>query len=173
MRQKEDSGFMRKLFDALRAVLYGTGFVFLWGWIAFGVRAYDRNLGIILPAWTGILGALFMLVGGILALLCAGAFVIRGEGTPAPFDAPRQFVAVGPYRYVRNPMYVGGWIVLLGFGLYLHSFSILLLSVAMVLLAHVFVVLYEEPHLREKFGPAYQNYLNSVPRWIPRLPGAK
>ncbi len=163
---------MRKLFDALRALLYGTGFVFLWGWIAFSVRTYDRNLGIILPAWTAMLGALFMLIGGILVLLCVGAFVIWGKGTPAPFDAPQQFVAVGPYRYVRNPMYMGGWIVLLGLGLYLHSVSILLLSLAMVLLAHLFVVLYEEPHLKASFGPTYQNYLHSVPRWIPRAPRA-
>ncbi len=164
---------MRMLFDALRALVYTTGFVFLWGWIALGVRAYDRSLGIALPAWTAMLGILFMLVGGIFALLCAGTFVARGRGTPAPFDAPRQFVAGGPYKYVRNPMYIGGWIVLSGFGLYLHSFSILLLSLAMLLLAHLFVVFYEEPNLREKFGPTYEGYCNSVPRWIPRMARAK
>jgi protein-S-isoprenylcysteine O-methyltransferase Ste14 len=164
---------MRTLFDALRALAYMTGFVFLWGWLALGVRRYDRSLGIVLPAWTGLLGIPVMLVGGIFALLCAGAFVVRGRGTPAPFDAPRQFVAVGPYKYVRNPMYIGAWIVLLGFGLYLHSFSILLMSLAGLLLAHLFVVFYEEPSLREKFGPTYEGYCNSVPRWIPRAPRAK
>jgi len=164
---------MRTLFDALRALVYMTGFVLLWGWIALGARAYDRNLGIVLPAWTGMLGPLFMLIGGIFALLCAGTFVLWGRGTPAPFDAPRRFVVVGPYKYVRNPMYIGGWMVLFGFGLYLHSFSILLMSLAALLLAHLFVILYEETHLRDKFGVTYVDYCNSVPRWIPRLPGAK
>jgi protein-S-isoprenylcysteine O-methyltransferase Ste14 len=150
-----------------------TGFVFLWGWIALGARGYDRNLGIVLPAWTGMLGTLFMLIGGIFALLCAGTFVLWGRGTPAPFDAPRRFVAVGPYKYVRNPMYIGGWIVLFGFGMYLHSFSILLMSLTALLLAHLFVILYEEPHLRDRFGATYLDYCNSAPRWIPRLPRAK
>jgi protein-S-isoprenylcysteine O-methyltransferase Ste14 len=164
---------MRTLFDAIRALVYMTGFVFLWGWIALGARGYDRNLGIVLPAWTGMLGTRFMLIGGIFVFLCAGTFVLWGRGTPAPFDAPRRFVAVGPYKYVRNPMYIGGWIVLFGFGLYLHSFSILLMSLAALLLAHLFVILYEEPHLRDKFGATYLDYCNSVPRWIPRLPRAK
>lgn len=160
---------MRTLFDALRALVYVTGFVFLWGWIALGVREYDLSLGIALPAWTEQLGIFFMLVGGMLALLCAGTFVVRGRGTPAPFDAPKRFVAVGPYRYVRNPMYIGAGVVLCGFGLYLHSFSVLLMTLAALFLAHLFVILYEEPNLREKFGRDYEDYCSSVPRWIPRV----
>jgi protein-S-isoprenylcysteine O-methyltransferase Ste14 len=161
---------MRKLFDALRALVYMSGFVLLWGWIALSVRMDDSKLGVALPAWMGSLAIPFMLLGGTLALFCAETFVVRGTGTPAPFDAPRQFVATGPYRYVRNPMYIGGWFALLGFGLYLHSLSILLMSLAWLLLAHLFVVLYEEPHLEGKFGPTYRNYRRSVPRWVPRVP---
>ena len=161
---------MRKLFDALRALVYMSGFVLFWGSIALSLHAYDSKLGILLPAWVGLLGIPFMLLGGTLALYCVETFVVRGTGTPAPFDAPRQFVPTGPYRYVRNPMYIGGWVALLGFGSYLHSLSILLMSLAWLLLAHLFVVLYEEPHLEGKFGPTYVNYRTSVPRWIPRLP---
>ena len=160
---------MRTLFDALRALVYMIGFVFFWGWVALGVRRYDRSLGIVLPAWTEKLGIPLLLIGGVIALLCAGTFVVRGRGTPAPFDAPRQFVAAGPYKYVRNPMYIGAWIVLCGLGLYLDSLSILLMTLAALLLAHLFVVLYEEPTLREKFGARYADYCHSVPRWIPRL----
>ena|SRR5215469_4820147 len=112
---------MRTLFDALRALVYVAGFVFFWGWMALGVRKYDPRLGIVLPGWTNKLGISLMFIGGLLALLCAGTFVVRGRGTPAPFDAPRRFVAVGPYKYVRNPMYIGGAIVLCGLGLYLQS----------------------------------------------------
>lgn len=164
---------MRAALDAIRTLAYASGFALFWGWIALRVRAYDRNLGIALPDWTAALGIPFILAGGILALLCAGTFVVVGQGTPAPFDAPRRFVAAGPYKYVRNPMYIGALIVLLGFGLYLHSFSILLMSFAVFFLAHLFVLSYEEPNLREKFGRSYEEYCASVHRWTPRLPPAK
>src|SRR5262249_22296603 len=113
------------------------------------------------------LGIALMLAGGILAVACGGLFVVRGEGTPAPFDAPRQFVAAGPYRYVRNPMYIGALLVLFGFGLYRQSVSIVLFSLAWILGAHLFVLFYEEPALRGKFGKSYEDYCRAVPRWIP------
>jgi protein-S-isoprenylcysteine O-methyltransferase Ste14 len=159
---------MRTFFVALRALLYMTGFVLLWGWLALGVRRYDPDLGVALPASLRPLGIACMLLGGLLAIACVGAFVIRGKGTPAPFDAPREVVATGPYRIVRNPMYVGGWAVLFGFGLYLRSVSVLMFSFGFLLLAHLFVVVYEEPALEEKFGAAYNDYRATVPRWIPK-----
>ena len=145
-----------------------TGFVFLWGWMAMGVRRYDPQLGIALPVWTATFGIPFMLIGGILVLLCAGAFVIWGKGTPAPFDAPRQFVALGPYRYVRNPMYIGGGLLLSGLGLYLRSPSIVLFVPAWWFLFHLVVVLYEEVALRNKFGSEYEDYCRRTPRWVPQ-----
>ena len=159
---------MSILFTALRTLLFMSGFVWLWSWVALQVRPWDRSLGI-LPAWTRTPGVLLMLAGGILALLCAGFFVVRGRGTPAPFDAPRRFVATGPYRFVRNPMYIGAFFVLAGFGLYQHSPSIVLLSVPWLFIAHLFVMGYEEPSLRDKFGAEYEDYCKTVPRWLPRL----
>ncbi len=159
---------MKTLFIALRSLVYMAGFVLLWGWIALGVRSFDRSLGVSLPAWAAILGIIFMVAGGILALICAGVFIARGRGTPAPFDAPREFVALGPYKYVRNPMYIGAWIVLIGFGLYQQSVSILLFCLVWPVLVHLFVVYFEEPNLENQFGATYQNYCKAVPRWIPR-----
>ena len=164
---------MRAALDALRTLVYATGFTLFWGWIALRVRSYDADLGIVLPHWTRGFGIPLMVIGGIVALTCAGTFVVVGQGTPAPFDAPRRFVAVGPYKYVRNPMYVGGLIVFFGFGLYLRSFSVLLLSFGVFLLLHLFVTLYEEPNLRNRFGLSYEDYCRHVNRWIPRLPPAK
>ncbi len=99
-------------------------------------------------------------------LMCAGVFVLKGRGTPAIFDAPRKFVAVGPYQYVRNPMYIGGLGLLVGFGLFEGSVSILALSLVMFLLVHLFVVYYEEPGLKKKFGTKYKKYCEVVPRWF-------
>jgi protein-S-isoprenylcysteine O-methyltransferase Ste14 len=128
---------------------------------------FDSRFAIRLPDWTKIAGIILMAAGGILALLCLSLFVVRGKGTPAPFDAPREFVAVGPYRYVRNPMYIGGWLVLIGFGLLERSISILLFSFAWLLLAHLFVLVVEERGLEERFGHSYLEYKKSVNRWMP------
>ncbi len=164
---------MKTFFIALRAFIYVTGFVFLWSWVALSVRSLDRSLEVVLPAWTRTLGIILGVIGGLLGLLCVGVFVAQGRGTPAPFDAPEEFVAVGPYRYVRNPMYIGGLTVLIGFGLYERSVSILFLCLLVFLLVHLFVIFYEEPTLREKFGATYEEYCRTVSRWIPGAIGAK
>jgi len=161
---------MKTLFIALRAAIFGTGFIFLWGWVALSLHGrYDISLGVALPNWTRTLGIVLMVVGGTLASACVAAFVTRGEGTPAPFDPPRNFVAAGPYRFVRNPMYIGGFTVLFGFGLYEQSVAILLFTLPWLLSAHLFVVLYEEPHLRSAFGTPYDAYCRAVRRWCPSL----
>jgi protein-S-isoprenylcysteine O-methyltransferase Ste14 len=161
---------MKTLFVALRSAVFGAGFVILWGWAAWSLHLrYDGTLGFALPEWMRSLGLAMLAAGGALALACVTAFVIRGEGTPAPFDPPRKFVAVGPYRFVRNPMYIGGFLMLSGFGLYERSPAILFFALPWLLLAHLFVLLYEEPHLRATFGASYDAYCRSVRRWLPRL----
>ena len=160
---------MKMLFIAVRALLFSTGFILLWGWVALSLhRRYDMTLGLVLSGWTPALGIALMAAGGTLALACIATFVSRGECTPAPMDPPRKFVAAGPYQFLRNPMYIGGFCVLAGFGLYERSPAILFFAVPWLLLAHLFVVFYEEPHLRAKFGSPYDAYCRSVPRWLPR-----
>ena len=159
---------MKTLFIALRALLFASGFIFLWGWVALSLhQRYDSAIAMAPPSWTQPAGVAMMVVGGILAITCLAMFVVRGEGTAAPFDPPRKFVAVGPYRFVRNPMYVGGFTVLFGLGLYEQSPAILLLTLPFLVCAHLFVVLYEEPRLRVTFGDAYNAYCRSVHRWRP------
>ena len=159
---------MKMLFIAVRALLFSTGFILLWGWVALSLqRRYDATLGFAFAGWTPVLGIAMMAAGGTLALACIATFVTRGEGTPAPMDPPRKFVAAGPYQFVRNPMYIGGFLVLAGFGLYERSPAILLFALPWLLLAHLFVVFYEEPRLRTKFGSPYEAYCRSVRRWLP------
>ncbi len=110
-----------------------------------------------------------MATGAALALLCVGTFIAIGHGTPAPFDPPREFVAAGPYRRVRNPTYIGALLIFMGLGLYQRSFSILLFALAWLAIVDLFVVYYEEPTLRRKFGTKYEEYCHAVPRWIPKL----
>jgi protein-S-isoprenylcysteine O-methyltransferase Ste14 len=160
---------MRTLFVALRAVLYGTGFVLFWGWIASGARRYDARLSFAVPSTWKPVGIFLMIPGALVVLACVASFVFRGQGTPAPFDPPVRFVPTGPYRYVRNPMYIGAALFLAGYGLLEGSVSIALLSLVLLAAAHVFVVLVEEPGLERRFGHSYPAYKRAVRRWLPRL----
>jgi protein-S-isoprenylcysteine O-methyltransferase Ste14 len=156
-------------FVALRSVMFAGGFLWLWGWVALLLRPFDDVLGGTLPEWSRAAGFAALACGGAIVAWCIGAFVVQGRGTPALFDAPRRLVALGPYRYARNPMYIGGALLLLGFGLYQRSPSIVLFVPIWWLLFHLVVVLYEEATLRGKFGPDYDEYCRRTPRWIPLL----
>jgi protein-S-isoprenylcysteine O-methyltransferase Ste14 len=131
----------------------------------------DRAAGRALPAVPGlpVVGTTLAVAGGLLALTCVALFVARGEGTPAPFDAPRRFVAVGPYRFVRNPMYVGAITLLVGFGLVLDAPSVFGVAFAAFFFSNLFVIFVEEPGLAARFGETYLAYRRSTNRWIPRV----
>lgn len=161
---------MSTLWTALRAAAYTAAFLALWGWLAWWAHLQDARLGLIGPAWIPAAGVVLMVLGLALALACVATFVLRGRGTPAPFDAPRAFVASGPYRWVRNPMYIGAFLALAGYALCGGSFTALGLAFLMLLAAHLFVVFYEEPTLEARFGDSYRAYRRATRRWIPRLP---
>lgn len=163
----------QSLFVALRGVLYAFLFAMLWTWLAVAVRPLDQRLPITLPPSARPLGIAVALAGGVLVAWCLVTFITRGRGTPAPFDPPREFVATGPYRYARNPMYIGAGIAILGAGLMVASPAIVLLALFFWLAAHLFVVLYEEPALESRFGDGYLAYKSSVNRWVPQVPREK
>ena len=121
---------------------------------------------------TGILAYLafpLWLIGGIILLWSFWNFLREGRGTPAPIDPPKELVAVGFYRYVRNPMYVGILAMNIGHFLWFGYWNLLLYAILVFLAFHTFVIFYEEPTLKRKFGVAYEEYCRRVPRWIPRL----
>jgi protein-S-isoprenylcysteine O-methyltransferase Ste14 len=117
------------------------------------------------------LGLILALPGLAILLWSFWAFAFIGRGTPAPTDPPKRFVAEGLYRYVRNPMYVGVFLVLLGEACLLQSPVLIVYSLLVFLAFHLFVVVYEEPRLRIRFGDSYTRYLQGVPRWLPRRQG--
>lgn len=111
-----------------------------------------------LPLW---------LVGGVILLWSFWNFLHEGRGTPAPLDPPKELVATGFYRYVRNPMYVGVLAVILGHFLWFRYWNLLIYAMLVFLAFHTFVTFYEEPILRSKFGASYEEYCKRVPRWMP------
>jgi protein-S-isoprenylcysteine O-methyltransferase Ste14 len=109
------------------------------------------------------------LLGGVILLWSFWNFLKEGRGTPAPIDPPKELVAVGFYRYVRNPMYVSVLAIILGHFLWFGYWNLLIYAIIVFVAFHTFVTYYEEPMLRNKFGKPYEDYLERVPRWIPRL----
>ena len=160
---------LSRTFVIVRGLVYGAAFVLLWAWLVVLVRRYDAALPAVIPASLRPLGFALAVAGGFVAALCIATFVTVGRGTPAPFDPPRAFVASGPYRHVRNPMYLGAAGVIVGAGIVLRSPSILLLAIVFFLIMNGFVLLYEESALRERFGAAYTQYTATVRRWWPKL----
>ncbi len=153
---------------ATASLAVGAAFFALWFWL--------------LPRWLGFsveaagsarwrwLAALPSVFGFAVALRCVWDFGWTGRGTPAPIAPPQRLVVVGFYRCVRNPMYVGfaaGWIGLwVVFG---HANVAAIAAVIAVALAvNLFVIFYEEPHLRHTFGADYEEYCRNVHRWWPR-----
>lgn len=158
------------MFILMRTITYATLF------IAFVL--------ILLPAqvlsWAGVasprtlggaqIGGLVVCgLGAALALSCVAAFALIGKGTPAPFDPPRKLVIRGPYRWVRNPMYIGAAVALAGAALFYRSAALWAFVAGFLIVTHLFVVLYEEPHLRRVFGQEYDSYCRAVHRWAPHF----
>jgi protein-S-isoprenylcysteine O-methyltransferase Ste14 len=121
---------------------------------------------------TGLLSYLafpLWMAGVVILVWCFWDFLARGKGTPAPIDPPRELVVMGLYKYVRNPMYVGVLLAIVGHFLWFGFWSLLIYAVLLFLAFSVFVIFYEEPNLRQRFGKAYDEYHQRVPRWIPRF----
>lgn len=153
---------------ALRAIFFtllmpGTAVV----WIPRMLLARETSrpeLGLF--RWAGLP---LIVAGAAVLLACIVDFARKGRGTLAPIDPPRNLVAAGLYRYVRNPMYVGVVTTLIGEAVFFESKRLAIFAVAAWLIFHLFVVLYEEPHLAGAFGDEYWEYRKAVPRWIPRV----
>lgn len=114
-------------------------------------------------------GVLSMALGAGTYLWCAWNFVFACRGTPAPIDPPKELVVKGPYRFVRNPMYIAVGLVLSGEAILFQSYNLVVYALLAWLACHLFVVFYEGPTLRQKFGVPYEAYRQAVPRWIPRF----
>lgn len=158
------------MFVLVRAVTYATLFI---GLVLIYVPASLLSWsGIVPPAAFEVqqgVGMVIGTIGAVIALWCVFTFATIGRGTPAPFDPPRRLVIQGPYRFVRNPMYIGAGLALASAALFYESLPLLGYTGFFFLATHLFVVWYEEPTLRRTFGQEYETYCSRVRRWWPRV----
>jgi protein-S-isoprenylcysteine O-methyltransferase Ste14 len=109
-------------------------------------------------------------IGVVLYFSCLWFFGAVGRGTPGLWDSPRRVVTVGPYKWVRNPIYIGALLIVSGEAWLFHSVGLVFYTVALAIAFHVIVLGYEEPRLRVRFGEGYEIYRQTVSRWIPHSP---
>ena len=125
----------------------------------------DSVAGVVAPS----VGGLLFLIGFALFAWCVVLFARVGRGTLAPWDPTKALVAVGPYRYVRNPMITGVATMLAGEALLSGSRSIAIWLAVFATINHLYFLMIEEPGLARRFGPSYEEYRAAVPRWLPRF----
>jgi protein-S-isoprenylcysteine O-methyltransferase Ste14 len=132
-------------------------------WLLTGWRMRDVPALLWVPGAVLLMAAIGFLVHAFIR------FVVEGLGTPAPVAPPRRLVVGGVYRHVRNPMYLAVVTAVAGQALVLGQPALLWYAVVIGLLMAGFVKYYEEPQLRQRYGPAYDTYRRAVPAWLPRL----
>ena len=114
------------------------------------------------------LGLAPIFLGVVIYIFCSGSFIFVGKGTPIPFTPTKELIVTGLYRYVRNPLYIAGFLVLAGEAILFQSAGIFIYCLVMFGIFNVHVIM-EETLLAEKFGARYKQYCESIPRWIPRV----
>lgn len=117
-----------------------------------------------------VLGISAAVLGLIILLRCIWEFMAIGRGTLAPADPPTELVVRGLYRYVRNPMYLAVFTLLLGEAAFFESLPLLLYGVTWFTIINLIILLHEEPLLRRRFGASYERYTATVRRWMPTRP---
>jgi protein-S-isoprenylcysteine O-methyltransferase Ste14 len=157
----------RAIGPILKTVLFtivapGTVLVLVPRWLIDGFARPER------AALTWV-GGIVILVGAAIYFRCAWEFAVRGLGTPAPIAPTKFLVTTALHRYVRNPMYIGVFTVLLGEAVAFRSTVLLGYAAFFCVPVELFVVFYEEPTLRRQFGQSYEEYRRAVPRWIPKI----
>ena len=96
-------------------------------------------------------------------------FACVKKGSLAPWDPINKLITSGPYAYVRNPMLLGVFLVLLAEAIFFQSIPLFLYLLIFICINAFYFPLSEEKGLLKRYGQAYQEYKNNVPRFIPRL----
>lgn len=140
-------------------------------WCALYLRKLDRYFPFNLPGYFHFVGLALTIAGGIVVFACGAILSTRGIGKRGDRLFPKEFVAVGPFRFVRNPMSLAVVVLFFGLALWVRSPVILLLAILIFAGLHLLIVLFEEPGLESRFGDSYRDYKRSVNRWLPSIHG--
>jgi len=110
-------------------------------------------------AWLVIAIGLCLMLWSVLSL-------VRHRTTFNPYAASAHLCLAGPFRFSRNPIYLGDWFILAGLSLWLTTWWPILFSPLVWIAVRYGVIRHEEEHLEARFGDVYRTYLASVRRWL-------
>jgi protein-S-isoprenylcysteine O-methyltransferase Ste14 len=139
-----------------------------WGFAAIAGLALNRLMPLPflppdLPA--GWLGAMVFALA--LALLAWAIATVTRAGSNVPTNRPTTtIVEGGPYRFTRNPIYLGMFLGLIGLAIAFNSLWLLMMLPPFALIIRYGVVAREEAYLERKFGDVYRRYRSRVRRWF-------
>lgn len=134
-------------------------------WLITGWALPNGGASLRLAQAVGVL----LIAAGLIPLLHAFTQFARAGGTPAPVAPTEHLVVTGFNRYVRNPMYVGLVLAILGQALLFRSPGLVIYAATVWIATASFVLLYEQPTLARQYGDEYEEYKLNVPAWLPRL----
>jgi protein-S-isoprenylcysteine O-methyltransferase Ste14 len=152
----------------LRTVLYAIVVLgLLLGYLPWQILRLDAAIGASLQTFLSYLGVSLFVVGAVLLFSGAYYLLLRGDGTPLPFDQPKRLVVAGPYSYIQHPMMLGLLLMAYAEALWFYSASLVLYTVLLTFFADAYLTYIEEPGLEKRFGDDYRAYRAAVPRWWP------
>ena len=159
---------MRTLLTPIGVIIFGI-FMALFVLAAILVDGLTQLPGI-LPAYSNIpLSVPVMTVGVALTTWSAFHF-LKVKGTPVPFNPPPKLVRTGPYRYIRNPMLTGVFLILIGLGFLINSFSLVVFFIPLFVIINVWELKrIEEPELIKRLGEEYIHYRRNTPMFLPSV----
>lgn len=150
------------LIKAVIAFLYLPGLLAFFLPVIIGI--YDPWRSSFIP-----IGIIVILFGLTILIWCVRDFYISGRGTLAPWNPPKKLIVIGLYRFMRNPMYIGVLILVLGWSVLFSSPLLVLYLCILALSFHIRTVVYEEPYLKKRFKGEWDLYRQKVPRWFPKI----
>jgi protein-S-isoprenylcysteine O-methyltransferase Ste14 len=141
--------------------------VFL-GAIVLGVIVQHKAMPLSLVFARGLrlAAAVLILACGVSLVASARILFKRTGQNPIPWKPTPELILQGPYRFTRNPMYVGVTLFVIGLGLAVNNLWISLFAAPALLVVHVIAVLPEERYLAAKFGESYRSFLAQVRRYL-------
>ena len=151
------------------ALFFVVAPLMLAGFVPWWVTHWEFRPAFLGVDLTRVLGAILIIVGVPGIVDSFARFALEGLGTPAPIAPPEKLVVTGLYRYVRNPIYIAVVAVIFGQALLFGDSRLLWYGALLWVFFHFWVVVLEEPTLKQTFGTEDKSFRTNVPRWIPRL----
>jgi protein-S-isoprenylcysteine O-methyltransferase Ste14 len=148
-------------------VRFPPPFVYV-GFVLLGVALQYAVAPISFPVdrWISITAGILISLTGVSFIVMAYMLFRRTGQEPAPWTPTPELLLEGPYRFTRNPMYLGLTLIQVGLGLAVNNLWISLLAAPALLVVHFIAVLPEERYLTKKFGKNYKAYLAKVRRYL-------